>query len=93
MPQPLGRGVWVFDASDTTNVRERPTIRYALPSPQSAFEARAYGPYLVIRSRRPLGTRRHYVTVSEEVMQLGRRLAIGDADINLRALRGAESLL
>jgi hypothetical protein len=93
IPEPLGRGVWVFDASDTTNVKERQTIRYALPTPQAAFEARVYGPFLVIRSRRPLVTRANYVAVSEEVMRLGRTLEIGDADINLRALLRAESRL
>ncbi len=91
IPEPLGRGVWVFDASDTTNVKERQTIPYALPSPRSAFEGRAYGPYLVIRSRDPLVTRARYLTVSEEVMRLGRRLEIGDADINLNTLLRAES--
>jgi hypothetical protein len=91
--EPLGRGVWVFDASDTTNVKERQTIRFALPTPQSAFEGRVYGPYLVIRSRNPLVTRARYVAVSEQVMRLGRKLEIGDADINLRALLGARSRL
>lgn len=91
VPEPLGRGVWVFDASDTTNVKPRQTIRFALPSPHAAFEGRVYGPFLVIRSRRPLVTRRRYVTVSEEVMRLGRTLEIGDADINLRTLLRAES--
>jgi hypothetical protein len=91
--QPLGRGVWVFDASDTTNVKERQTIPLELPSPRSAFEARVYGPFLVIRSRQPLVTRLRYVAVSEKVMRLGRRLGIGDADINLRTLLRAESLL
>jgi 4-amino-4-deoxy-L-arabinose transferase-like glycosyltransferase len=93
IPEPLGRGVWVFDASDTTNVKERQTIRYALPTPQAAFEGRVYGPYLVIRSREPLITRAHYVAVAEKVMRLGRKLEIGDADINLRALLGAKSRL
>jgi hypothetical protein len=93
IPEPLGRGVWVFDASDTTNVRERQTIPLVLPRPHSAFEARAYGPFLVIRSRRPLVTRARYLLVSEEVMRLGRSLEIGDADINLRTLLRAESLL
>jgi hypothetical protein len=93
VPEPLGRGVWVFDASDTTNVSERQTIRFVLPKPESAFEGRAYGPYLVIRSRRPLVTRERYVEVSETVMRLGRRLQIGDADINLHTLLQAESRL
>jgi hypothetical protein len=91
IPEPLGRGVWVFDASDTTNVRQRQTIPLALPSPRSAFEARRYGPFLLIRSRRPLVTRARYLSVSERVMRLGRGLEIGDADINLRTLLRAES--
>jgi hypothetical protein len=91
VPEPLGRGVWVFDASDTTNVWERQTIRYAVPRPASAFEARRYGPYLVIRSREPLRTRQRFLDVSEEVMRLGRRLQIGDADVNLHSLLVAES--
>jgi len=86
VPEPLGRGIWVFDASDTTNVSERLTIPFELPQPRSAFEGRAYGPYLVIRSRRPLVTRSRFLAASAEVMRLGRRLEIGDADINLRTI-------
>src|SRR5437763_517708 len=48
---PLGRGVWVFDASDTTNAQQRQSIALVSPQPARAFEARVYGPYLVIRSR------------------------------------------
>jgi hypothetical protein len=90
---PLGRGVWVFDASDTTNARERQTIPFVLPEPREAFEAHVYGPYLVIRSKRPLETRERFVKVSEDVMRVGRRLEIGDADINLHTLLRAESKL
>ncbi|HEY6606352.1 MAG TPA: hypothetical protein VIZ44_08390, partial [Gaiellaceae bacterium] len=91
--EPLGRGVWVFDASDTTNPRQRPTIPFALPSPHSAFEGRVFGPYLVIRSRRPLETPGRYVAVSETVMRLGQELDISDADINLKTMLEAESRL
>ncbi len=91
VPEPLGRGVWVFDASDTTNVWERQTIRFVLPGPASAFEGRVYGPFLVIRSRRPLRTRQRFLDVSERVMQVGRALRIGDADVNLHSLLVAES--
>jgi hypothetical protein len=93
VPEPLGRGVWIFDASDTTNLQERQTIPFELPKPASSFEGRVYGPYLVIRSRQPLVTRARYLTVSEDVMRLGRRLHIGDADVNLQALLRAESRL
>ena len=93
VPEPLGRGVWVFDAHDTTNVWERQTISFALPQPQSMFEGRAFGPYLVIRSRRPLETRQRFLAVSETVMRLGKKLLIADADINLRTMLQAESRL
>ena len=90
---PLGRGIWVFDASDTTNARQRSTIPLELPQPTAAFEARVYGPYLVIRSRRPLKTRARYVAVAERVMRVGSALRINDADVNLHTLRQAESRL
>jgi hypothetical protein len=94
IPEPLGRGVWVFDASDSTNgPYRRQTIRLELPLPWGDFVGRAFGPYLVIRSRRPLGTRAHYLAVAESVMQVGRTLHIGDADINLHALLDAAKRL
>jgi hypothetical protein len=93
LPLPLGRGVWVFDASDTTNAKERSTIRFVLPQPTSEFEGRVYGPYLVIRSRAPLLSRERYVRVAERVMRVGRALGVSDADINLRTLLVAESRL
>ena len=93
IPEPVGHGVWVFDASDTTNARERQTIPFVLPAPAGGFEGAAFGPYLVIRSREALGTRKRYVAVSEDVMRLGRKLEITDADINLRTLLLAESRL
>src|SRR5439155_2998950 len=43
--EPIGRGVWVFDASDTTNARQRLTIPFALPARRSAVVGGAYGPY------------------------------------------------
>jgi 4-amino-4-deoxy-L-arabinose transferase-like glycosyltransferase len=93
MSLPLGRGVWVFDASDTTNAVQRATIRLVVPRPPSEFEARVYGPYLVIRSRAPLLTPERYVAVAEQVMLVGKSLRINDADVNLQAMRRAESRL
>jgi hypothetical protein len=84
--EPLGRAVWVFDASDTTNAQERQSIPLRLPWPRNAFVGRVFGPLLVIRSRHPLLTPTRYLRVSERVMRLGRRLEIGDADINLHAM-------
>jgi hypothetical protein len=93
IPRPLGHGVWLFDADDTTNVWRRLSIRYAVPDPSRDFEARVFGPYLVIRSRSALVTPARYLTVSAGVMQLGRSLRIGDADVNFGAIRGAAAKL
>jgi len=83
---PVGHGVWVLDASDSTNTWKRPTIRYAVPHPARQFDVRSFGPYLVVRTRQPLGTRERYVVAAEAVMRLGRKLQIGDADVNLHTI-------
>lgn len=91
--EPLGHGMWIFDASDTTNVWERETIRFALPKPTSEFEGRAFGPFLVLRTRKPLLTRAAFLATSARVEELGRDLKIGDADINLQAVVTASQRL
>lgn len=91
--RPLGRGVWVFDASDTNNFDPRPTIELRVPRPASAFEARVYGPFLVIRTREPTETPRAYLELSAKAMGIGKTLFIGDADINaLTVSRATERL-
>ena len=90
---PLGRGVWVFDASDTTNAQQRPTIAFVLPQPAAEFEGRVYGPYLVIRTRHPLRTRARYIAVAKRVLRVGQALEINDADVNLHTIVQAESRL
>ena len=96
LDRPLGHGVWVFDASKTTN-SER-SMRDPLasrPGPASAFEVRDFGPFLVIRTREPVVTPERYLLRAGQAMLVGKRLFLGDADINLptieraaRALRG-----
>jgi hypothetical protein len=90
-PRPLGRGIWVFDASDTNNFSPKLTIPLRMPRPAAAFEARVYGPFLVIRSRDPTRTIRRYLEEARAVQLVGQSLYIGDADVNLdtveRALR------
>jgi hypothetical protein len=90
---PLGRGVWAFDASDTTNQQQRSTIPFVLPQPAAAFEGRVFGPYLVIRTRQPLRTRARYVTVAKRVLRVGQSLGINDADVNLHTIVQAQSRL
>ena len=82
-PKPLGRGVWVLDASDTNNYVRRMTIPLRLPKPAGEFDARVFGPFLVIRSRGPTKTPLQFLQETRAVMLLGRELYLGAADINL----------
>ena len=95
LPRPLGRGVWVFDAYDTNNCpcARRLTIGERLPFPSEDFETRAFGPYLVVRTREPTESPRRYLEDAAQVMIVGKSLAIGDADINFVTVRRAADRL
>jgi hypothetical protein len=95
LPRPLGHGVWVLDASKTTNVERSLEVPLAYPRPAEDFEARTFGPFLVIRTKEPVVTPKEYLLRAGQAMLVGKRLYLGDADINLptieraaRALRG-----
>jgi Dolichyl-phosphate-mannose-protein mannosyltransferase len=80
--EPLGRGVWVLDASDHLD----PSLaRLTVPerSPSASFEARAFGPFLVLRTRGETGTPAAFLRATIEVQTLSSELGIGDAGLNL----------
>jgi len=95
LTRPLGRGVWVFDAYDTNNCSctRALTIERRTPKPTQDYEARTFGPYLVIRTRRPTLSAREYLELSAQVMVVGKSLFIGDADINFVTVRRATDRL
>jgi hypothetical protein len=82
-PKPLGRGVWVLDASDRNNFDQKLTIPVRYPRGAERFEVRSFGPFLVVRSREPTRTVREFLLQAQAVQQLGQDLMLGDADINL----------
>jgi hypothetical protein len=88
--QPLGAGVWVLDASKSTNADRALRIPERSPTPAAAFVVRAFGPFLVVRTTRPTGTPRRYLALAARVQLLGRSLRLGDADVNLRTVERAE---
>ena len=88
-PKPLGRGVWVFDASDTSNAEQVLTIPLRYPQPRSAFEARRFGPFLIVRTIEPTGTVRQYLKRARAAELLGESLDIGDAGVNLGTVLSA----
>jgi hypothetical protein len=92
-PRPLGRAIWVFDAADTTNADKEQEIVRRLPRPPSAYEARAFGPYLVVRTREPVRTPERYVELAAAAMVAGLTLEIGDADVNLSTVNAVAERL
>jgi hypothetical protein len=80
--EPLGRGTWVLDASDEL---DQDRVRLTVPalSPGPAFEAEAFGPFLVLRSREPVGGVEDFLAATLRVQELAVELSIGDAGRNL----------
>jgi hypothetical protein len=92
-PRPLGRGVWVFSSWGPTSVEQRLRVPLLLPRPRAAFEARTFGPYLVLRSQEPVGTPERYLRLAAAAMIVGKTLGIADADINFGTISRAAALL
>jgi hypothetical protein len=79
--EPLGRGVWVLDASDYVDQsRARLTIPEESPGP--GFETAAFGPFLVVRTVEPTLTPAAFLQATLDVQALAWELGIGDASRN-----------
>ena len=89
---PLGRGVWVLDASERNNIRPRLEIERRLPDPAKPYEVRAFGPFLVIRTVRPVVTPKAFLYYAARALLVGQQLGIGDADVNLHTVVRAEEV-
>jgi hypothetical protein len=90
--KPLGRGIWVLDASDTNNFQPKLHIRLRYPAPSAKYEVRVFGPFLVVRSRKPTRTVREFLLETRAVQFVGEDLFIGDSDINLLTVERALDL-
>jgi hypothetical protein len=87
--EPLGRALWVFDASERNNARPRLEIEERYPKPAAAFEARAFGPFLVVRTTSEVVSTATYLEAAARAMVLGRSLGIGDVDVNMATVERA----
>ena len=83
LDRPLGRGIWIFDASANNNFYRSLSIDLRSPRPEAAFETRRFGPFLVIRTADPVLTPARYLERAGQAMLVGKSLLIGDADVNL----------
>lgn len=93
--KPLGHGVWVFDASDTTNGVRKEGIPLASPQPSSDFTVAQFGPFLVVRTVKPTLCTATYLKLARRVELLGTTKAfdLGDANVNLGTVLQAERRL
>ena len=83
--KPLGRGVWVFDATDhLDSSKQRFTVPNVSPGPQ--FETRAFGPFLVVRTSNPGVDTETFLRDTAVVEYQGRLLGIGDAGLNYQTV-------
>jgi hypothetical protein len=79
--KPLGRGVWIFDATDQLDAsKQRFTVPSVSPGPQ--FEVRAFGPFLVVRTKKPTLTAETFLRDTAVVEYQGKLIGIGDAGLN-----------
>ncbi len=81
-PKPLGHAVFVFDASDTNNISPKLQIQLQFPGGTGRWEAWTYGPFLILRTLDPTGTVETYLQRARDAQLVGKRLYLGDADVN-----------
>ena len=93
LDRPLGRGLWILDASDNNNFFRKLEIPLRSPEPSSAFDVRRFGPFLVIRTAGPTRTPAQYLERAAQALQVGKALYMGDADINLATVERATRAL
>jgi hypothetical protein len=93
--KPLGRGVWVLDASDGARIVGNRSERLEIPdrSPGSGFETKVFEPFLIVRTLRPTVTPAGFLNSTLRVQQLGRELSVFSSSLGYETARRAlESL-
>ena len=86
----LGRGVFILDGSDPSNLVPTRHIEVRMPSPEAAFEVRAFGPFLVVRTRGPTETPGQFLAYAQAVQRMSYAMGIAHAGVNLDTIKRAE---
>lgn len=85
-PKPLGRGVWVLDATEGARIvndwSQRLHIEDRSPGPQ--FATHVFGPFLIVLTRRPTGTPETFLSDTLAVQSTGESLYVDDSVLNYR---------
>jgi len=86
----LGRGVFVLDGSDPNNTAPVRVIEATTPSPDAAFEAHAFGPFLIIRTREPTDSPARFLAYAQLVERMSYAMGIAHAGVNLDTVKRAQ---
>ena len=86
----LGRAVFVVDGGDPTNRAPVRVIEPVSPTPQAAFDVRAFGPYLIIRTKEPTVTPALFLAYAQQVQRLGYGMGIAHAGVNIDTVKRAQ---
>ena len=65
-------GIFVLDASDNNNTLRRLAIKERSPEPAADYEVRAFGPFLVIRTRAATGTPARFLELAAAAEEMSR---------------------
>jgi hypothetical protein len=91
--KPLGRALFVFDASDNNNISPRLRVSLQFPGGNGHWEAWTFGPFLILRTIEPTRTVSTYLQRARDAQLVGKRLYMGDADVNYDTVWRALQLL
>jgi hypothetical protein len=86
----LGRAVFVLDGGDPNNVAPVSAIEPNVPRPEGAFEVRAFGPFLIVRTREPTVTPALYLAYAQQVQRMGYGMGIAHAGVNIDTVKRAQ---
>jgi dolichyl-phosphate-mannose-protein mannosyltransferase len=81
-PKPLGHALFVFDASDNNNISPRMRIDLQFPGGTGRWEEWTFGPFLILRTLDPTRDVETYLQRARDAQLVGKRLYLGDADVN-----------
>ena len=86
----LGRAVFVLDGGDPNNVAPVRVIEPKSPNPAAAFDVRAFGPFLIVRTRQPTGTPALYLAYAQQVQRMAYGMGIAHAGVNIDTVKRAQ---
>jgi hypothetical protein len=84
-PKPLGRAVWLLDATNS-GTTARSDIEYV---PPVGFASRTFGPFVVVWTEEPPRSASAYLFDTLAVQDVGRKLGVSDSDLNYETATSA----